>query len=279
MAAKKSKSAPAKLAKQTKAVIKDARKNISQAKQTIVSLKNSLSSFYPTLFAAPSKQPLPKKTARKKTTAKKTAPNKPDSKTSLIEPGRPYTLRSLPFAKGKSYTAIVNSLEANQEKLDKDLKRGEYFAATVFGNRTKIVYSNITLLLDKLNEYVANAKKGDKASLIRELRVIKFAGSPGSYAKQRERVVAKREKRKSDVKKEAVSQVGGKKKEKNDVGRVVTKNKTSIDLLDDVLKQLKKLKAENAKLKREAKKTASNKTAPKKIAPKKTTPKKGSKRK
>lgn len=275
------------------AVTKETKADVRNIKRTVNAFTKLFRDASGRFQKAPPPKPSPKKSAKKVTSKKTNKTNDP------FADGRSYTIRKAPFSTGTNYAQWVNSIESNSDKYDSLLKPGEFFIATVYGNRTKIPYQSISLLLPKLNEYVEKSNAKDRKRLISNIKIMKFKGgasedtSARKYARERKKVLAKREGEKSVIHKEAVKAFGA-------TDKTTKKRKATVDLLGDAMRVNKELQArleamerQLAKLskpakkvakkvakkavkkaaKKAVKKSASKKTVAKKSAPKKTSAK------
>jgi hypothetical protein len=202
-------------------------------------------------------------------------PTKVESKDNTLQRDRVYRLRNFPFAEGQTYAEWMNTIEEHKDEIDTQLGPGESFVGTVFGNKTKRLYSNIESLLNKVNEYVTEYQ-GDRNKIINHIGIITFDGDPSGYQKERSEKIKKTKYESRKVFNAARKLVGETVNESITLGNgkkaTIKRKKNTSEILNDLIKRDQERDAEIAAIRKQLESLSKNKPA-------KKTAKKASKKK
>jgi hypothetical protein len=179
-----------------------------------------------------------------------TPPSKVGSKRSTtIQSGKVYSVRDFPFAKGENMAQWVNTIDENAEEINSQLQQGEMFAGYANGYRTAVLYENIEQLTNKFNEYVDHHwnDEEEKQKFIKTLKIVKFPGDNGEYARKRRVRMEENSKEARKVLKAARADLGETVREVDHIGKkriVLERKKSTTELLKERNAESARLKAE-----------------------------------
>jgi hypothetical protein len=112
-----------------------------------------------------------------------------------------FSIKQAPIPKRKNLTATLKALEDNSEKLDALKEKNEYFGFSFFGNHSYQVFDSVEQLVQKLGQYkVIQESHGAKGKryeeIVKNVKIIKWRGTPNQWAKDKEKEFKKNQKAK-----------------------------------------------------------------------------------